>query len=442
MATPDLDIDYHLSKSLRTAKDAASKLAAVDKRSDAQDAALEDALADVVAITQARNAFDVRVNAEPSTYRAGGEVSWFRDIAVAGPGATMLLPGVNPDAAKRRLERNNEEQRLTRERKAQERQRIWSELSVRSPDLDAIPGDAGSQWAPPQYIIERFSSISRAAGTVLNLVPTFPGPSVGMTVSIPRFTNAGPITSPSTEGNVEDLGYTTTAEVTHPVSSFYGVTEVSMQLLQRADIDTYLSEDLGYQYVADIESQIVNGAGTGQDFLGLLNVSDITSVTYTAADPSPTDVFVNLGVLAGQTSSTRKRPVSAFVMNTNTWMWLTSSVDTTGTPFGRPGVGPALASATGSVGTLFGIAVYLSEAMPTDLGTGTNQSTVLALHTPDLLLLASDPIFDVVEEGVGANQLSAFCRFRSYASFFPDRMQGAGIGALGGTGLIVPSSWA
>jgi HK97 family phage major capsid protein len=441
-ADDDLNLDYYLSTSLTEARDAARKLSAVSKRTDDQETALADAVEETVRLTNAREALAITVRSEPTVYGPGSEHSYFVDRLATAPGSAALVPNVPPLAAKARLERSDTEMSYINQRKDAERRKAWNRLSIRAGDLDATVSSEGGVFVSPQFITDRFSTVARAAGTVRSLIETVPAPPYGLEITIPRFASAGPITSPSAENQVEDAGYGTTSEVTHPVSSFWGTVSISLQLLQRgAGVDAYLAEDMAGQFVADSELQIIDGNGSSQDFLGLLNVSGIASQVFTAVDPTPDAFFVGLGQLVGQVARARKRPPNAIVLNTSRFVWAMSQTDGEGVPYMRPGVGTALASDVGAVATLWGVPVYLSEAMPVDLGGSDNEDTALVLYKNDLLLLESDPIFDVQVEGGSANQMTAFARFRVYSSFFPDRFGGASTGAMTGTGMVVQEGY-
>jgi HK97 family phage major capsid protein len=432
------DVVTHIESRAKEARKAASKLAAVNKRTDEQELALEDAIDETLRLEQARSAFDVRVTREPMVYEKGNGLSWFKDVLTLR--ATTPIPNSSIGEAQWRLERNNVQSRAHME-VAQKRGRdALASLNIRTGDLDAITSGSGSQFVPPVYLLDLFAGVTRAAGTVRNLMRTAPLPDTGMTLHVPKFTAAGQIPVDDSENTANTLAWGTTSEVVHPVSSFFGAIPVSQQIVDRSDLDSFLAQDLAEQYVESLELELITGVGTGQEFTGLLNVSGATSTTYTSGTPTPTEAWLKLGVLVGATATARKRPISAIVMNTRTWLWLTSSQDANGVPYDRPGVGAALSSDIGAVGTVWGFPVYLSEGVPSNLGGGTNQSVILALHAPDLVLLESMPIFDIVDEGVGANTLTAQARFRGYAAFIPDRYSSS-VGVLSGSGLSIPADW-
>jgi hypothetical protein len=108
----------------------------------------------------------------------------------------------------------------------------------------------------------------------------------------------------------------------------------------------------------------------------------------------------------------------------------------------RPGAGylPATLDDAGPVGPLAGLPVYMSGGVPSDLGAGRNQDTALTVRGPDLYLLESDPYFQAIVEGQGAEELTVYLGYHHYTCFIPDRYPSS-IGSVTGTGFVVPSGW-
>jgi hypothetical protein len=165
--------------------------------------------------------------------------------------------------------------------------------------------------------------------------------------------------------------------------------------------------------------------------------------TFTSATPTTAAIVQSIAQLAADISDARDRPPGFALMRGARWFALAGSPDgSTNEPTMRPGAGylPTTLDDAGPVGPLAGLPCYLSGAVPANLGAGANQDTVLAARGSDILLLESDPYFQVITEGEAAEQLGVYLTYHRYVCFIPDRYPSA-VGAVTGTGYITPSGF-
>lgn len=185
-----------------------------------------------------------------------------------------------------------------------------------------------------------------------------------------------------------------------------GLAVVSNQLLADAGrqstgpnigIDSLIVRDLAKRLAIVEEVAFINGSGTGQP-LGLLGTGGVNTVSLTATDiPSLLDAIVD-AILDVQTNFLANP--THIVMHPRTWARILKARESTSpstyligagsTAFGRRGNDalPGGGALPGSVvGELFGYPVVLTSNMPTNLGTGTNESRVIVGDFSEGLIL-------------------------------------------------------
>jgi HK97 family phage major capsid protein len=355
----------------------------------------------------------VEVVSEPLTYRADrSDVSFFQDLIA-------FQRGERGDTA-RRLERHAREH----------------ELETRiHPDRTA---GAGGSFAPPLWLIGQTANVPQPGRVLADLIPHFPLPEGVSSVNVPVLTTGMTMAPVADDLAVSDVDVTDTAS-SSPVVTISGYDDVSQQLLdqspQGAHLDQILFKSLTESYNATLEGQLINGSGAAGQFTGLLNLAGTNRVTYTSGAPSATQMYTYAGQMAAAIGIYRKQPAEVWLMGTPRAAWITTSEDQQSRPLMLAGDdGP------GSF-QLAQYSVKLDDAVPRNLGTGSNQDAMILCKPSDMLLLESDPHLRVMtdiladSESAGAGTLSVRIQLHRYAAAIIGRYP-TGIAVMQGTGMV------
>jgi HK97 family phage major capsid protein len=306
---------------------------------------------------------------------------------------------------------------------------------------------AGGEFAPPLWLTERWASVPRAAAPLATACTTLPLPDGASTVSVPLFSaNTGAALQTTQNTAIADIGGSTTSSVSSGISLFGARAVVSEQLFDQTSpgaghIDQVVFDDLASSAYEQLEVQLINGTGTGSQLRGLLNVAGITSSTYTDLTPTGGEFLTGLAQTASLTSTARKRLVTMILMHPRRFFWLASQADASGRPLIEPGDGPLMGIGdAGPVGPFYGaVPGYLTTAVPTNLGAGTNQDPAIVTRPADHLLLVSTPETMVATETY-ADSVGVLLRLTFTAAFLGSRYPSA-TGVLNGTGMIAPAGF-
>lgn len=191
----------------------------------------------------------------------------------------------------------------------------------------------------------------------------------------------------------------TVATVTANIFTAAGLATCSNQLLADSNpaIDGLVTTDLTKRLVALEETAFLVGTGTGQP-LGLLNTPGLTTTaSATAGDPAVAGGLLDNILDSIATVQTAWGQPSAILMHPRTWTRIIKSRNSVGTytinpqPVAGGGYDPTsprtYISAPANWLTLFGVPVVLSNRMPTNLGTGTNETRVVVGDFREALIL-------------------------------------------------------
>lgn len=179
----------------------------------------------------------------------------------------------------------------------------------------------------------------------------------------------------------------TLATVTANVFTAAGLATASNQLLADSNpgIDGLVTADLTKRRVALEEDAFINGDGTGKP-LGILNTPGLGATPLTA-----TDVLSLLDAILdaiGAVESAHGAP-SAILMHPRTWTRILQSRDAQGAFYIDPTGGPQdpRTGMRGPTKSLWGYRVVTSNRVPTNLGTGTDESRVVVGDFSEALIL-------------------------------------------------------
>jgi HK97 family phage major capsid protein len=324
------------------------------------------------------------------------------------------------------------------------------EVEVDNPGYSkrAVNTGAVSGFTPPQYLVELWAELARAGRPVSNLCTSFPLPETGMVVNIPRVTTGTSVAAQASENATvsnQDLDDTLLAT---NVNTYAGYVDVSRQAIERGVIVQELNlGDLAADYNAKLDAAVINGAGSAGTHLGILNVAAINTITYTDATPTVPELWPKAADAVRQVVSQRFTGPTGICMTPLCWGWILSERDTAGRPLVDMNSTGANAAAIGnppmyegSAGTLFGVPVYLSGGIPSNLGAGTNETRIVVADFRDLVLLedqSNAPAQLRFDEPL-SNSLGVRLLAYGYSAFAGGRQPKA-ISVISGTGLIVPA---
>jgi HK97 family phage major capsid protein len=179
----------------------------------------------------------------------------------------------------------------------------------------------------------------------------------------------------------------TLATVTASVFTAAGLATVSNQLLADSNpaIDGLVTADLAKRLVALEEAAFLNGTGTGQP-LGILNTPGIGATPLTTT--TVVDLLDAILDAIAAVESNHGAP-SAILMHPRTWTRILRAKDAESHYYIDPTGGPQdpRTGLRGPVKSLWGYRVITSNRIPTNLGTGTNESRVIIGDFNECLIL-------------------------------------------------------
>ena len=383
----------------------------------------------------------IEVKNEPLTYRPDRPFSYFRD-RIFGDHAS------GGQRAAERLQRHAQEMELATECREAKARRELRAAGIEYRVEPYTGAGHGGYFTIPLWLNQYFASANRPPRVLAGLMPKFPMPAGVSSISVPVITTgtaaqAAPDLDALPSQDIVDA-YASTTTVT-----IEGEADVARQLLEQSPVGPHLDWslflDLSEAYDSQLETQLIAGLGPSyRQILGVGNVSGIVSVPYTQGTPTQsgsTGLWPLLGELVAQIGDGRDKPPEAWLMRTARWSWLNAGFGTDNIPFGvlSPNF---LGSSPGTpwpIGPLYGLPVFLDDAIPANLGAGKNQDVVIALRPTDLLLFESAPITNVFRE-VGSGNLTARIQLHNKVACISNRRP-AGIGVIGGSGLAIQAGF-
>lgn len=192
-----------------------------------------------------------------------------------------------------------------------------------------------------------------------------------------------------------DLGF---SQLTVNVFTAAGLAVASNQLLadSRFSIDSLINADFAKRFVALEEIAFLNGSGNGQP-RGIRNTAGVDSIPLSSTNV--VDLLDAITDAITEVYSTYFGAPDAIVMHPRTWGRIVKARETTSpstyligagsTAFGRRGNDALPGYGQGPLprGDLFGVNVYTTPNVPTDLGTGEDESAVFVGNFSEGLIL-------------------------------------------------------
>jgi HK97 family phage major capsid protein len=346
--------------------------------------------------------------------------SWVRDLAA------FAIRG-DPDAAAR-LHRNNRE------------------VAMQTRALSTTDG-AGGDFSPPMWVVSEYAALARAARVTANLVHNAPLPTGTDSINVPRVATGTAVAEQATQNTAVQNTDATTGTVTANVATLAGQQVVSLQLIEQSPIpvDNMLLQDLTADLAAKVDLYVLQNNAANKK--GLLNETGTNAVTFTSASPTVALFYSKLADAVRQVLIGRFQSPTAIIMSPMRWAWLLAASDSSGRPLVVPDAGGPNNSlgqttgitdiATGRVGIMLGLPVYVDPLMPSNLGAGTNEDRVIVLKADDSYLWESNLKADAFRE-TKADQLSVLLRVYEYVAFTAARFPKS-TSIVAGTGLVQPT---
>lgn len=362
---------------------------------------------------------------EGLVYAKGNGRSYLRDLVRSNP--VFNLPG--SDEARENLQKHGVDVATSSEYR----------------DLNRTDG-TGGYAVPPLWLMQEYIELARAGRATANLVSNQTLPAGTDTISIPKMltgTATGIQTADNTNVTETDL---TDDTISASVRTLAGQQDLAIQLIDQSPInfDEVVFRDLVADYATKVDLQVINGSNASGQVKGILNASGTNVVTYTDSTPTVAEFYSKVADAIQQVHTGRYMSPTVIVMHPRRWAWLTAASDSQGRPLVVPS-GPGInqvaefsqVASQGVVGAMQGLPVVTDPNLPTNLGTGTNEDTVLVMKADDLILWESAIRSRVLPE-VGSGTLTVRLQVYGYVAFTAERY-GKAVSKIGGTGLQAPT---
>ena len=308
-------------------------------------------------------------------------------------------------------------------------------------------GGSGGEFSPPDYLVEEYVKLARPGRVTADLFSHADLPSGVSSIVIPKVLTGSQVGPQPTQNTALMDVDPTTAALSSGVTTTGGKIVVSRQLLDQSPIpfDRMILGDLAADHARQIGSQAIIGSGVGGNLTGYLTPASTNVVAFTSTTPTAIQLYQRLAQLQGAINASRFRAPTAIVMHPRRWSAFASYVDNSGRPLVSPTASSfnSIASmedkqpAAGHVGNVLGVECYVDANIPTNLGVGGNQDTVLMGVMDDVMLWESPLQSEAFEESY-ADSMGILFRCFNYASLQPSRYL-ASLGQITGTGLVTPT---
>lgn len=294
----------------------------------------------------------------------------------------------------------------------------------------------------PQYLTELYAPAVAARRPFADVMTKLPLPPQGMTVNISRITTATSVALQPTENTAVSETNIDDTLLTENVQTAAGQQTLSRQALDRGTgIEDVVMLDLQRRYATTEDSTIINQATTG-----LLAVA--TDIAYTDASPTGAELYPKLlaGAAGSEAALLGQANPDVVIMHSRRWYWLSKEMTSTwpmianqGIPTQASGVNFAERYGSGFRGLLpNGMAVIVDNNLPTNLGAGTNEDSIVIVPTEESFLWEDPdaPQFIRAEQPAAAN-LGVLLVLYGYFAYTLRRYVNSHQ-EITGTGLITP----
>lgn len=313
----------------------------------------------------------------------------------------------------------------------------------------AVGTDAFAGLVIPQYLVDLAAPLARAGRPFADFgVNKHELPAKGMTLNISRLTTGTSVDVQVTQNDTVSETDADDTLLTVNVRTIAGQQNLSRQSIERGEgIDTLIVQDLVRAYHAQLDAQVLKGAGTAGTLNGLRN-SGGNAVTFTATTPTVALLYPKLADAMSIVEDTVYSVPTHWVMTPRRLAWILAATDTAGRPLALPtAMGPQNAVSVGAGVMQYGNSGYSILGLPviTDAnigrtyGTGTNQDEIYCvdMHEMHLWENAGAPLSLSFDQTV-AGGLTIKTLVYGYAGFTAERYAAAA-SIISGTGLVAPT---
>lgn len=238
----------------------------------------------------------------------------------------------------------------------------------------------------PNYLVSEFAPLRRAGRPVLDISRNAQLPATGMSINIGRLTTGVTSYVQSSENSAPTESSPDDTLLTIPVNTVASMFDLSKQaVLRGTGVETQLLGDAIRSYQTKLDALAINGSGSSGEHRGILNTTGINATTYTDASPTWAEFFPKLVAAIQDISSNFYGGATHIVAHPTLigcWLRALDSTNrplfnaTAGNPFNAPGTYDRPAYDMGGL-QILGIPVIADANMPTNLGTGTNETAVI-----------------------------------------------------------------
>ncbi len=331
----------------------------------------------------------------------------------------------------------------------QARNRLVKSQETRAGDLTTVAG-AGGEFAPPEWLIQDFVALARAARVTADLCNRNDLPGGVSSINIPKVASGTSTAVQATQNSALSDTAMTTTSVSSGITTIAGKQIVSIQWIRQSGIpaDQIVLQDLAMDYAVQLDKQVLYGANASGELRGLVGVA--TNTAFTTASPAPASVtnanslYYTVTKAAAKVQKTRFLPATAIVMHPDRWAWILGSVDTASRPFVVPeGTNQNPLGTTGSqvaqglAGYFGALPVYTDPSISLTANSATNQDEIYILRQSDLWLWET-PIEMESFDATYADNASILFRVLGFSAFIPHRYA-ASVQVVRGTGLVAPA---
>lgn len=356
----------------------------------------------------------VQVVSEPTTYRAEGERSWFRDLFAANTRGDR--------EALDRLHRNNAEARAL-----------------------STSDTAGGDFVPPAYLTDQWIRFARAGRVSIDQLDKQPLPAGTDSLNYPAITTGTVAATQSSQNSGFNESDAVTATKTAAVHTLGGLQKLAVQLIDQSpvNLDGVILQDLAADTARAQDVWGLTSNATGK--YGLLSTQSAIAVTYTDASPTVGELYSSIANAIQQVHTNRYAAPTRVLMHPRRWGWMLAALDSSDRPLIVPAANGRFNSAgtqegvssEGYVGDIQGIPVFVDANIPTNLGTGTDEDRIIVLKADDVVFAESAPRLEAFRETL-ANQGTVL--FRAYVYSAMVARYAKSVAVISGTGLVNP--WA
>lgn len=358
------------------------------------------------------------------TYRRGlGQPSWLKDMIHAA------LGNDNSGASRGRL--------MSHARDVAEHG-AFQEFR----DLSRVDG-SGGYGVPPAWLMSQYIELARPGRAIANVVQRQALPGGTDSLNVPKILTGTTVAVQTADNTpVSDTDLTDTF-INAPVRTIAGQQGLAIQLIDQSPIafDDIVFRDLVAAHAAVTDGQVIGGAGTNGQVLGIRNTPNISTIAVSTLDLQGTYSAIANGI---QTiHSTRFLPPDVIAMHPRRWGWFTSLLDGNQRPLFLPtanglmnaaGVVEAVASQQ-VVRQIQGLPVITDPNIPVNLGAGNNEDVIFVMRASDLVLW-EDGIRARVLPEVKAQNLTVVLQIYNYFAFTASRFPQSVVEI---TGLTAPT---